>query len=94
MQWLVFSFGHADALCGDEAVAAYEAERPDVVVVCPESGRLEAVRLHGGTPPGFRGGDVYVWPPDLAWSMAFTHEESLGLGPYFSRRPPPADGDG
>lgn len=93
-EWHVFSFGHADTLCGDEAVAAYQSECPEVVVVCPESDRLEAVRLHGGRLPTFRGDDVYVWPPDLAWTMAFTHEESLGLGPYFSRRPAPAEGAG
>jgi len=30
--------------------------------------------------------DVYVTPPDFAWTMAFTHEQDAGLGPYFARR--------
>lgn len=28
--------------------------------------------------------DIYVFPRSFEWSMAFTHEASLGLGPYFA----------
>lgn len=28
--------------------------------------------------------DYYVFPPNLAWTMAFTHEDGW-LGPYFAR---------
>jgi hypothetical protein len=88
LEWHVFSFGHARALCGEPAIQAYEAERPPSVIVYPQSRRLPAVRLIGGAQPNFRPvhADVLVWPEDLAWTLAFTHEESLGLGPYFSRR--------
>ena len=39
--------------------------------------------------------DAYVFPPDLAWTMVFTHEDGW-LGPYFSRatwvdKPPTED---
>lgn len=87
-EWHVFSFGYARALKGEKAAAAYAAERPEAVVVCPESAALPAFRLSGGALPNFRAvvDDVYVWPADLAWTMAFTHEESMGLGPFFSRR--------
>jgi hypothetical protein len=30
--------------------------------------------------------DYYVFPPNLAWTMAFTHEDGW-LGPYFARHP-------
>jgi hypothetical protein len=30
--------------------------------------------------------DWYVFPPNFAWTMAFTHEEGW-LGPYFARHP-------
>jgi hypothetical protein len=30
--------------------------------------------------------DYYVFPPDFAWTMAFTHEAGW-LGPYFARHP-------
>lgn len=87
-EWHVFSFAHAPALNGEPALEAYLAEHPAEFVVCPESDRFPAYRLRGATLPDLRplGADVYVAPPDLAWTLAFTHEESLGLGPYFCRR--------
>jgi len=52
------------------------------------SNAMPAVRLEHARLPVFagRGADLLVAPPDLAWTMAFTHEESLDIGPYFSRR--------
>jgi hypothetical protein len=32
--------------------------------------------------------DVYFAPIDLAWSLAFTHEMRMGLGPYLVAAPP------
>ncbi len=76
------------ALSGVSAAAAYDREHPDVFIVYPEWLKAPAVRLIGGTLPNFRPecDDVLVWPDDLSWTMAFTHEESLGLGPYYCRR--------
>jgi hypothetical protein len=87
-EWNVFCSGHARALNGEKAAAAYAQEHPSAVIVCPESPRVPAVQLVGGELPDFRSecADVYVWPEDLAWTMGFTHEESWGLGPYFCRR--------
>jgi hypothetical protein len=86
-EWHVFSFGYARALNGARAMAAYSDERSASLIVCPEDGRLPASKIIQGVLPEFREwrGDVYVWPIDLSWTMAFTHEESIGLGPYFSR---------
>lgn len=44
-----------------------------------------------GAPPELHGQDVAVVPLDFSWSMAFTHEESMGLGPYFALPDPQAD---
>jgi hypothetical protein len=91
-EWHVFSDGYARALNGEKAAAAYAAayaaQRSAAVIICPEANEFPAVRLQGGNLPSFRAeaGDVYVWPIDLAWTMAFTHEESLDLGPFFARR--------
>ncbi len=87
-EWHIFSHGYAHALHGERAALAYEAERSDALIVCPESGQLPAVCLTAGVLPDFRPecDDVYVWPDDFSWTMAFTHEESWGLGPYFCRR--------
>ncbi len=84
--WHVFSFGDAAALKGARALEAYRAEGPGTVLVIPQAERLPGVRLHAHHLPELRGLDVYISPPDFSWTMAFTHEESAGLGPYFSHR--------
>ena len=86
-EWHVFSFGYTRALNGERAVAAYSDQSAPSLIVCPEDGRSPAWKLTDGNLPDFRkwGGDVYVWPDDLSWTMAFTHEGGLGLGPYFSQ---------
>jgi hypothetical protein len=55
----------------------------------PEAPEYPAYRCEGARLPDLSHTttDVYVWPDDVAWTMAFTHEAAaLGLGPYFSRR--------
>ena len=86
--WHVFSFGYARALHGSKAQHAYSLEPPGPLLVIPESEALPAVRLEAGHLPDFSllRQDLYVWPPDLARTMAFTHELPGGNGPYFSRR--------
>jgi hypothetical protein len=86
-EWHVFSFGYTRALNGERAVAAYSDQSAPSLIICPEDGRKPAWKLTDGNLPDFRkwGGDVYVWPDDLSWTMAFTHEGGLGLGPYFSQ---------
>ena len=92
LEWHVFSFEHAKALCGEPALAAYREELPEEVILFPQTSReLPVVRLSAERLPELRALsarclDVLVWPEDRSWTMAFTHEESLGLGPYFSRR--------
>lgn len=87
-EWHVFSFEHARALNGDRALREYGERKPEAVVVYPEAVRLPACRLQGERLPGFGGHfvDLYVFPESLDWTMVFTHEASMGLGPYFSRR--------
>jgi hypothetical protein len=86
-EWHVFSFGYTRALNGMKACHEYEQQSGDTFIVCPERSKTPAMRIVGGSLPDFRPAvdDVYVWPEDLNWTMAFTHEESLGLGPYFCR---------
>ncbi|WP_164021808.1 hypothetical protein [Pyxidicoccus trucidator] len=84
--WHVFSFHRAPAYSGARALEAYRAERPEVLIVIPHSEALPAVRLHPSRLPEFPGTDLYIFPPDCAWTLAFTHEDASGLGPFFSRR--------
>lgn len=85
-EWHIFNTNYVRSLRGGRAVMAYLEQHAQTVIVCPEEPSLPAVRLTHGRRPSFPGYDVYIWPEDLAWTMAFTHEESMGLGPYFSRR--------
>ena len=87
-EWHVFSFEFAEALNGHRAVEEYLAQQPHEFLVVPEDESCEAIQIAGGKLPDLRRvrDDIYVWPTDLEWTMAFTHEESIGLGPYFSRR--------
>jgi hypothetical protein len=88
LDWHIFSFQFAKALNGEEAMDAYACDMPVDLLIIPESLRLEAVRVRAMALPIFRAfrEDVIIFPESLDWTMAFTHEESLGLGPYFSRR--------
>jgi hypothetical protein len=86
--WHVFSYNHARALAREKALFAYRAlSAPPRLIICPHDERLPAIEIVGASMPDFynSGLDIYVWPPDLAWTMAFTHEDGW-LGPYFSQR--------
>ena len=86
--WHVFSYKHARALAREHAMLAYaKVGAASRFVVCPHDERLPAFEIVGASLPDFRnsGLDIYVWPDDLAWTMAFTHEDG-SFGPYFSRR--------
>lgn len=88
--WHVFSWEHAPAYSGRKAVACYREQAASPFLVLPHEARgseaLPAFRLSEARLPLFEGLwlDVMVWPEDLSWTTAFTHEEDCG--PYFSRR--------
>ncbi|NMO20006.1 DUF4275 family protein [Pyxidicoccus fallax] len=86
--WHVFSFGYTHGLSGSKARHAYSLERPGSLLVIPESEALPAGRLDANLLPDLfsLNQDVHVFPPDLSWTMSFTHEMSAGIGPYFCRR--------
>jgi len=90
LEWHVFSFHHAPALEGTSAVEGYLQTLASELIVIPEQHShptLPAIHLSADRLPQFQdsGFDVMVWPPDLGWTMAFTHEEG-SCGPYFARR--------
>lgn len=97
--WHVFSYQHTPSICGDKAVATYARLEAPLLIVIPEAHSfpsLPALQLSTASLPQLQGAglDVLVWPDDLNWTMAFTHEAS-SCGPYFSRREwavPDADG--
>jgi hypothetical protein len=81
--WHAFSAGRYPSLTGEAAWAAYAAARPTRVVVLDNSRR--AALLTDPLPLRLTVLDAVIFPVDLAWTFARTHEEGW-LGPYFARR--------
>lgn len=80
--WHVFSHERHPSVSGEEARAQYEQhEAVEYVVISNErdEGFITPARP---TACSFR--DALVFPQNLAWTMAFTHEDGW-LGPYFAR---------
>jgi hypothetical protein len=86
--WHVFSGSRFPALEGEQARVEYLRQ------VCCEfvvlSNDRHAAFLADTRPEDRPFSDFYVFPPNLAWTMAFTHEEGW-LGPYFAQHPNYAD---
>lgn len=88
--WHIFSYEYAPAHRGRKAVACYLEQAASPLLVVPEEGpgcvALPAFRVSEPCLPRFEELwlDLHVWPEDLTWTMAFTHEGNCG--PYFSRR--------
>jgi hypothetical protein len=82
--WHVFSGSHYPALEGDQARSEYSNQIGCEFVVL--SNDRNAAFLSDQRPDNRPFSDFYVFPPNLAWTMAFTHEEGW-LGPYFARHP-------
>jgi hypothetical protein len=83
--WHGYSYGFETALDGDDARAAYIG-CGDVDLVAYFEHAALLFDCGGARAPRLEtlDTDVYVFPRTLGWSMAFTHERSLGLGPYFA----------
>ena len=80
--WHIFSGNRYPSLEGDQARAEYAGQICCELVILPND-RDEAFLVD--SRPGHRPfPDFHVFPPNLAWTMAFTHEEGW-LGPYFPR---------
>ena len=93
--WHVFSHRDTFALEREAARAAYHAQACKVLLVITDDKRRPGYRVVSAEPVVPDEADAYVFPPDLAWTMVFTHEDGW-LGPYFSRatwvdKPPTED---
>ena len=87
--WRVFGRPDTRAVVGCPALEAYRAEHAATFYVFPEDPVLPALECRSGQLPDFDvlQADVYVWPEDLSWTMAFTNNANvIETGPYFSRR--------
>ena len=80
--WHIFSAGRYPSESGLAARASYEQQVAHEYVVL--SNDRQVVFTTNQRPETCSLTDYYVFPPNLAWTMAFTHEDGW-LGPYFAR---------
>lgn len=85
--WHAFSRKYRACLSSGEAVSAYRATLADKLVAVPdgEHNRPRYGAIVTGDHPVLSRTDALVFPENLAWTMAFTHEEP-SLGPFFAKR--------
>lgn len=82
--WNIFSAQRYPCIDGEAARAEY-AKQTGAEFIVLSNDRKEAF-LTERLPESVSLLDYYVFPPNLAWTMAFTHEVGW-LGPYFARHP-------
>ena len=80
--WHVFSAGRYPCLAGVEAQAAYRQQSAAEYIVL--SNDRDYAFITDLLPESCVLFDFLVFPPNFAWTMAFTHEAGW-LGPYFAR---------
>lgn len=80
--WHIFSGARYPSLAGAEARVEYEKQIAAEYVVL--SNDRELAFATDVLPQSSSLTDYYVFPANLAWTMAFTHEDGW-LGPYFAR---------
>ncbi len=82
--WHTFSYAAYPSVSGEEAEQLYAQHRDEEVIVLSND-RKTALRV-AAPPVSDWVIDFYVFPSDLTWTMAFTHEDGW-LGPYFAKHP-------
>lgn len=80
--WHTFSFGVFPSVCKREAEIRYAEQVASEIVVLSNDRR--SALLTDSLPTECNVSDYLVFPRNLAWSMAFTHEDGW-LGPYFAK---------
>lgn len=82
--WHLFSGAYYPSVSGPDAVGQYQKQTGVEFVVLSNDRKVAFVT---DLPPESSSlSDYYVFPPNLAWTMAFTHEDGW-LGPYFALHP-------
>lgn len=80
-KWHIFSYEKYPALSGDEAFNKYTQQKAIEYIVLSNDNDLAIAT--DKLPTNCNIMDYYVFPKNMAWTMAFTHEDGW-LGPYFA----------
>ena len=83
-KWHLFSGGDYKSVEAEEALIEYRSHSAIEYVVIDN--KEEVVFTTEQRPEKVALSDFYVCPRNLAWTMAFTHEDGW-LGPYFAKHP-------
>lgn len=83
-KWHIFSGGGYPSVDAEKARAEYESKFAAEYIVM--SNDHELAILTDSKPESCNLSDYYVFPVNMAWVIAFTHEEGW-LGPYFAFHP-------
>ena len=83
-KWHIFSGNGFPSIEGDEAQKEYDNRKEKKYIVMGNEGELAI--LINQKPNSYNYKDYNVFPVNMAWNMAFTHEEGW-LGPYFAYHP-------
>jgi len=83
-KWHIFSGDGYPSIEAEEAQKKYDSKKEIEYIVMGNTGEL-AIHLNK-KPQNYNHKDCYVFPVNMAWTMAFTHEEGW-LGPYFAYHP-------
>jgi len=83
-KWHIFSGNGFPSIDGDEAQKEYDKRKETTYIVMGNEGELAI--LTNQKPNSYNYKDYNVFPVNMAWNMAFTHEEGW-LGPYFAYHP-------
>lgn len=81
-KWHLFSGGVYESEEGDRAIETYNSHIAEEYLVIDNDESVVFVTDH--RPDKVELSDYYVCPRNMAWTMAFTHEDGW-LGPYFAR---------
>jgi len=82
--WHVFSADCYPSIRGVAAIEAYKLQSGVEFVVLSNDRTVAFVTDQ--LPESSSLSDYYVFPPNMAWTMCFTHEDGW-LGPFFARHP-------
>lgn len=85
-RWHLFSYEKQPCLVGDEARRAFDALHKNELYMMVERSPYVTLLSHAEavTAQDFEQmEDVYLFDRSFTWTYVKTHEESLGLGPYF-----------
>ena len=81
-KWHVFSYGSYPSAALEEARSLYAQVTSSEYVVLTNASNDGLVTDQKPSSSSLT--DFYVFPRNLAWTMAFTHEDGW-LGPYFAK---------